>query len=228
MTETGQNTGTGLSQYEGLFVQCAKNGFEKAVGGASGFPPAEELALRHMMAHASPEEAVRALVGEQAAAVPGRRMLPSLSCFPGIACAILVIPGINCVDDGLSMLLAHNMRMIAAIAHVCGFDPRGDRALATLSLACLAGKDVSGCLEEAGLDAAWKAGPETLRQLTAQDLEKLEAAAGRRAVRRTIPLGLRRTVPLAEAEEGGSEELLAADRAWTEEVGRAAMALFLR
>lgn len=128
------------------------------------------------------------------------------------------------VPANIASVLFVQVRMIAAIAIMCGHDPREDR-VKTLIFACLCGSEAKEILKHAGIQIGRKMAEQAIRRLSAEMIKQINKMVGFRLVTKfgkTGLVNLGKAIPLLGGIIGGTVDLLATDA-----IGAAAKASFL-
>lgn len=118
-----------------------------AIGGVPGWGTAEELANDYLKNNENIEDAIDSLIRWQIAKCGSSGFVTGLG---GVLTLLVTIPA------NLISTWHIQMRMIAAIAHMCGQDIHSDQ-VKTLGLLCLCGNAGRDILVKAGVDAVNKA-----------------------------------------------------------------------
>ena len=164
--------------------------YEKAVGGMPGLDSAYELAEDHLRGDGSLEDQVNSLIRWQntKAATSG-----FLSGIGGFLTMPVTIPA------NLGSVWFVQIRMIAAIACMGGYDLRDDR-VKTLVYACLTTSAAKDILKHAGIDVSKKLAKGALNNLSGKVIRKINKAVGFRLLTKFGEKGvvnLHKLIPLA-------------------------------
>jgi uncharacterized protein (DUF697 family) len=185
---------------------------ENDVGGLSG---AEHLAIEYQAQCHDNEEAIDSLIKWQAMQAGTAGFVTGLG---GFATLVVAIPA------NLVSVIYLQLRMIAAIAHLRGYDIKSDKVRA-LVIACLAGSSMSDILKDIGVQVGTKLTQKAIQQISSATLTKINQAVGMRLVTKAGSAGminLSKIVPLVGGVVSG-----AFDATTTYAIGSAAKALFI-
>lgn len=115
--------------------------YDRAVTGATGIDKATKLAEKYSSQELTIDRQVDALINRQ-------RLLAGSSGFITGLGGLLTLPLV--IPANLISVVFIQLRMIAAIAHIGGYDLE-DRKVKTLVLACMAGNAVKDIFQEIGI-----------------------------------------------------------------------------
>ena len=188
--------------------------YDKAVNGIPKLDRAEDLAENYIVKARSPEEAIDSLVTWQIgkAGVAG-----FVSNVGGVITLPVAIPA------NVMSVLWIQIRMVAAIAHIRGFNIRSDQ-VKTLVLACLAGTSTTDVLKDFGINVGSKLTQQAIGKISGATLRRINQAVGFRLITKagtTGAVNLSRIVPFLGGLVGGS-----IDATITRAIGMAAKNLF--
>lgn len=174
-----------------------------------------ELAADYQGQYGSPRKDAEALIRWQKtkAATSG-----FLSGLPGILAMPVTIPA------NMTSVLFIQLRMIAAIAHLGGYDLSNDR-VKTLCFVCLCGNAATPILKDVGIQVGQKMALSALKRLPGKVFIEINKAVGFRLLTKFGEKGLinvGRAIPLLGGPIGGMFDLL-----WTNAVGKKARDVFL-
>jgi uncharacterized protein (DUF697 family) len=189
--------------------------YEKAVNGIPKLDRAEDLAANYTTKARSLEEAIDSLISWQ---IGKASIAGFLSGVGGVITLPITIPA------NLIGVLWIQIRMIAAIAHIRGFDIRSDQ-VKTLVLACLAGTSTTDILKDVGINVGSKLGQRAIAQISGATLTRINQAVGFRLVTKagtTGAVNLSRIVPFIGGLIGGT-----VDGIVTRAIGAAAKTTFV-
>jgi uncharacterized protein (DUF697 family) len=150
------------------FLQAFDWAYGRAVEGLPGFDGAEELAAKYAARHGSPEAAIKALILSQTGLAGSAGLLTGLGGFISLPVAI---------PANLASALYIQVRLIAAIAHLRGYDIRTPEVRA-LVLACLTGSKAADALKNAGVRLGTRVTRDVAGWVTPALLKKAERVAG--------------------------------------------------
>ncbi|RCK78255.1 MAG: hypothetical protein OZSIB_1632 [Candidatus Ozemobacter sibiricus] len=128
------------------------------------------------------------------------------------------------VPANIASVLFIQVRMIAAIAIMCGHDPREDR-VKTLIFACLCGSEAKEILKHAGIQLGKKVAEQAIRRLSVEMIKQINKMVGFRLVTKfgqTGLVNLGKAIPFLGGIISGTVDLLATDA-----IGAVAKASFL-
>lgn len=143
--------------------------YEKAM---SGIPKVsrsvDELADDYLTKHATPEEAALALSKVQVAKCGTSGFITGLG---GLITIPVTLPA------NISSVLYVQIRMVAAIAKIGGYDIKSDQ-VQTAVYACLVGNAINDVLKEAGVQIGQKAFVEAVKKIPGEVLVKINQKVG--------------------------------------------------
>jgi len=185
------------------------------VDGVTGLASAEELGDEFLSREGPLDSKIRSLIRWQntKCAVSG-----FICGLPGILILPVTLP-VN-----ITSVLYVQVRMIAAIAYMCGYDVRDDR-VKTLVYVCLCGNSAKDILKSVGIAFGNKLTQQAIKRLSGEVLKAINRAVGFRLVTKFGQKGvinLGKAVPLVG---GGIGAIL--DGVSTNVVGKVAMKTFL-
>jgi hypothetical protein len=155
-------------------LQALDWGYGKAVdGGVPGMDTAKELAEEYLQKHPEVETAAQKLVRNQVAKCATTGFLTGLG---GLVTLPVAIPA------NIGAVMYVQLRMIAAVAHMGGYDLRDD-AVRSLVYVCMAGKQAGDIAKGFGIKLGEKLATATIKRvLTRPVLTKINQAVGFRLV----------------------------------------------
>lgn len=190
--------------------------YDKVVNGVPGLGTAEELAANYRFSADSPEEAAHALIRWQVAKAAASGFMTGLG-------GLLTLP--VAVPANIASVLYVQIRTIAAIACLGGWDLRDDRVKSLIYLTL-----VSKSAAEVGKSMAIKTGERlamvALRRIPGRVLIQINKKVGFRLLTKFGEKGiinLGKAIPLVGGVLGGS-----IDGYFTKQVGAVAMDVFIR
>ena len=189
--------------------------YEKAVSGVIGTGSAEDLAGEYLQKNGTLGEQVDALIIMQNVKCGAAGFVSGLG---GVMTLPIAIPA------NLSSVLYMQIRMVAAIACMAGFDIR-DEKVKTVVFLCLCGSAASEMLKEIGVKLGQRLSGQLLAKLSTAVLQKTQRRIGAELARKFSAKGMSavgRGIPLIGAVVGGSVDALT-----TYAVGEAAKRAFL-
>ena len=188
--------------------------YKQALSSHGPIDGAIELAESYRGRHGSPRRDANALIRWQTAKAAGSGFITGL---PGLPAMPVTLPA------NLTSVLFIQVRMIAAIAHLGGYDLNDDR-VKTLCLACLCGNGARTMLREAGIEIGKQMAVTALRRLPGRIFIEINKRVGFRLLTKFGEKGminLVRAIPLLGGLIGGG-----VDAAWTKAIGNQARELF--
>ncbi|MDO5537722.1 MAG: EcsC family protein [Desulfovibrionaceae bacterium] len=198
----------------GALMSVVNSVFDRALSGITGMGSCEDLARDYLEGSDSVEEAITSLIRWQIAKTAAGGALAGLG-------GLITLPAAIPLD--LANLFYHQMRMIGAIACMCGMDPNNDR-VRTACITCLAGNSAHALLRSAGVQLGEKLAKNAVKSVSAQTIKEINKAVGTRLLTKfgqTGAINLGKAVPLVGALISG-----VMDGAFTDSVGEAARSVF--
>ncbi|HEY4552592.1 MAG TPA: EcsC family protein [Bacillaceae bacterium] len=190
--------------------------YDKAVnGGIPGIDTAIELAENYRRKGGSLEEQVTSLIRWQNTKSATSGFLSGLG---GIVTLPVAVPA------NITSVILVQMRMVAAIAHMGGYDVKDDQ-VKSFVYACLAGNSAKDILKNAGIQIGRKLAVTGIKRIPYEIIKKINQAVGYRLLTKFGEKGilnLGKMVPLAGGIIGGTVDAVS-----TNIVGKAAMKLFI-
>lgn len=184
-----------------------------------GLPQMEncyELAEKYLTKYASQDEAIQQFIKWQVAKCSTSGFLTSLGGFVTLPIAI---------PANLTSVWYIQLRMIATIAIIAGFDPSDDE-VQTLAYMCLTGASLSKICREAGIQLGSKLTITMLKKLPGSALIKINQAVGFRFVTKFGTKGiinLGKLVPVVGGFIGGGFDFIG-----TKVIAQRAVSVFMR
>ena len=171
--------------------------YEKAINGIPGTDTAFELAEGYLNKNTNVDEAINSLVNWQITKCATSGFIAGL----GGAIAMPVS-----IPANLASVMFVQMRMIAAIAHMRGYDLKDDQ-VQTFVFACLTGQSINEVVKGAGIKIGLKVGEAQIKKIPGEVIKKINQAVGFRLVTKFGQKGvvnLGKMVPLLGGVIGGS------------------------
>lgn len=159
---------------EDAMLQLLDNTYNLAVNGVLGEDSAEELANDYLFKSSSDEEAIKKLVNWQIAKCGTSGFLSGLG---GIITLPVTIPA------NIASVIYVQIRMIAAIAHIKGYNIKDDR-VRSLVYMCLCGKGATDIAKTAGIKIGNKLTESMIKKIPGTTLTKINQKVGFRLVTR--------------------------------------------
>jgi hypothetical protein len=190
--------------------------YDKAINGIPGTQSAIEMANNYLSQEGNLEEKVNSLIRWQNTKSATSGFLSGLG---GALTLPVTIPA------NLASVLYVQMRMIAAIAYMGGYDLKDDR-VRTFVYACLCGNSAKDILKDVGIIIGTKLTKHAITKISFAVVSKINRAVGFRLLTKFGTKGainLGRAIPIAGGIVGGSVDLLA-----TNIIGNIARNIFIR
>lgn len=146
--------------------------YDKAIDGVPGLDSAEDLASSYLAESADLEEQVNSLIRWQNAKSATSGFINGLG---GAILMPVTIPA------NITSVMYVQVRMIAAIAKMGGYDLRDDR-VKTLVYTCLCGNAAKGIAKELGIKVGTKVTEQAIKNISREVIVKINQAVGFRLV----------------------------------------------
>lgn len=162
--------------------------------------PVDELANDYIAKSDTPEKAAKELVKYQTAKCGTSGFLTGLG---GIITLPVAIPA------NISSVLYVQLRMVAAIAHIGGFDIQSDQ-VQTLAYACLTGSAIADVLKQTGIKVGEKIAVSAINKIPGKVLTSINQKVGFRLLTKFGTKGavnLVKLVPVAGGIIGGAVDI---------------------
>ena len=188
--------------------------YKQALSSHGPINGAIELAESYQDRHGCPRRDAKALIRWQTTKAAG---LGFITGVPGLPAMPVTLPA------NLTSVLFIQIRMIAAIAHLAGYDLNDDR-VKTLCFACLCGNAARTILRETGIELSQKMAMAALRRLPGRTFIEINKKVGFRLLTKFGEKGVinaGRAIPLLGGLVGGG-----VDAAWTKSIGNRARDIF--
>jgi hypothetical protein len=190
--------------------------YDKAINGIPGTQSAMEMADYYLSHNDDLEEKVNSLIRWQNTKSATSGFLLGLG-------GALTLP--VAIPANLASVLYVQMRMIAAIAYMGGYDLKDDR-VRTLVYVCLCGNAAKDILKDVGIMIGTKLTKQAITKVSYTVISKINRAVGFRLLTKFGTKGainLGRAIPIAGGIVGGGVDLLA-----TNTIGNIARNIFIR
>ncbi len=178
-------------------MKVLNNCYEKALNGVPKVSPSiEEFAKNYLDKETNNNKAAKAMIKNQVVKCTTSGFLTG---FGGIITLPVTIPA------NVGSVLYVQMRMIACIAYLAGYDLKSDQ-VQTLVYACLAGVAVTDVIKQAGIKFGIKLTNATIKKIPGKALIKINQKVGFRFITKAGTTGiinLSRVVPVVGAVAGG-------------------------
>ena len=188
--------------------------YDAALNGVPGTGTLDELVADYFREGDNAEEAIESLISWQMAKAATAGFITGLG-------GVFTLPA--AIPANLASVLFIQLRMVAAIVKIRGYDVRSDQ-VRTLCVACLAGSAVSDLLKDIGINVGAKLTQKAIMKITGATLVRINQTVGFRLVTKagsTGILNLTKMVPFIGGIIGGSF-----DAAMTQTVAYAAKSVF--
>ena len=189
--------------------------YDKAVNGVPGLDSAEELAACYLKKEGSLKEQINSLIRWQNTKAGTTGFVTGLG-------GMLTMPATLPVN--ITSVLFIQIRMIAAIAKMCGFDLKDDK-VQTLVYVCLVGSSSSEIIKDLGIQISGKLAIAAIKKIPKAVITKINQAVGFRLLTKFGQKGfinLGKAVPLIGGIIGGAFDVVS-----TNTVGNTARNLFM-
>lgn len=188
--------------------------YEKAVDGLPGMETAQELANKYLNRYNSTDEAIDKFIKWQQAKCATSGFLTGLG---GIITLPVAIPA------NISSVIYVQTRMVAAIAHMRGFDLKDDQ-VRTLVYVSLTGQAAADILKQAGIKFGTKMSTVLIKKIPFEVIKQINKAVGFRLVTKfgqTGVINLGKGIPFVGGIIGGT-----VDAVGTSTIGKTAKRVF--
>lgn len=188
--------------------------YEKAVDGLPGMETAQELANKYLNRYNSTDEAIDKFIKWQQAKCATSGFLTGLG---GIITLPVAIPA------NISSVIYVQTRMVAAIAHMRGFDLKDDQ-VRTLVYVALTGQAAADILKQAGIKFGTKMSTVLIKKIPFEVIKQINKAVGFRLVTKfgqTGVINLGKGIPFVGGIIGGT-----VDAVGTSTIGKTAKRVF--
>ncbi|MED3602913.1 EcsC family protein [Bacillus subtilis] len=189
--------------------------YEKSINGIPGTDTAYELAENFMAKNDSIDKAINSLVRWQNTKSATSGFLTGLG---GLITLPVAIPA------NIASVTYVQIRMIAAIAHMRGYDLKDDQ-VKTFVFVCLTGQSASDILKQAGIKAGTALTKQAIKKIPGEIIKSINKAVGFRLVTKFGEKGvvnLGKAVPLVGGLIGGT-----VDGIGTNIIGKTAKNVFI-
>lgn len=182
-------------------MEVLDKGYDLAIKGLPKFDSCETLARSYTSRYDDPQEAVRHLVNWQITKCSTSGFLTSLG---GLITLPVAIPA------NIASVLYVQLRMIAAIAYIAGYDPKDDQVQALVYM-CLVGMSAADILKKPGVLIANKVGISMVKKIPGEVIKKINQKVGFRLLTKFGEKGiinLAKLVPILGGAVGGTVDFL--------------------
>ncbi|MGK4116398.1 EcsC family protein [Lysinibacillus capsici] len=146
--------------------------YEKVLNGIPGTDTVYELSNSYISKHPSKDKAIDSLIRWQQGKAGANGFAAGLG---GIVVMPIAIP------TNLASVMYMQMRMIAAIAHIRGYDLKDDQ-VQTFVYACLTGQSASEIVKQSGIKITSKIGEAQIRRIPGEAIKQINKKVGFRLV----------------------------------------------
>lgn len=154
--------------------------YDKTLNGLPGTLSAEELANNYLKKHKDEDKAIKKLVKNQLSKTGTSGFLTGLG-------GMITLP--VAVPTNIASVIYVQMRMIAAIAHIRGYDLKDDE-VKTLVYLCLTGQTAGDILKDVGVKFAQNVGKAQIKRIPGSVLVKINQKIGFRLLTKFGEKGL--------------------------------------
>lgn len=189
--------------------------YEKSLDGIPGMDSAYEMAENFLSKHDSADQAIDSLIRWQNTKAATSGFLTGLG---GIIIMPVTLPA------NIASVMYVQVRMIAAIAHMKGYDLKDDQ-VKTFVFVCLTGKSASDILKKTGIQAGNAFAKQAVLRIPGEVIKAINKKVGFRLVTRFGQKGvvnLGKAIPIAGGVIGG-----AVDGIGTGIIGKTAKRVFV-
>jgi hypothetical protein len=189
--------------------------YEKAINGAGIVDSASVLAVDYQKTHSDPEKAIDSLINWQTTKCATSGFITGMG-------GLLTLP--VAIPANISSVLFMQLRMVAAIAMIRGYDPKSDQ-VQSLAYVCLTGSAASDILKSVGIRIGHKVMEGVIKRVSCQTITQINQKVGFRLMTKFGSKGvinLGKAVPLVGGVVGG-----AVDAASTKIIGKTAKNTFV-
>lgn len=176
--------------------------YEKAVNGVPGLDSAEEMASEYLNGNGTLEEKINSLIRWQNTKAGTSGFLTGLG---GIITMPVTVPA------NIASVMYVQIRMIAAIARMCGQDLHSDK-VKTMVYACLAGDAAKDILKDVGIVVGTKIATNAIKNISGKTITAINQKVGFRLLTKFGEKGvinLVKIVPFVGGVVGGTVDAVA-------------------
>ena len=153
---------------EGVIMKALDYAYDKAVNGVAGLDTAQEIAESYMREGGTKYDMANSLIRWQNTKAGTSGFLMGL---PGLIAMPLTIPA------NIASVLYVQVRMIAAIAHIGGYDVKDDR-VKTLVYACMAGNSAKDLIKDIGIVVGKKVAINAVNNISGKTITMINQRVG--------------------------------------------------
>jgi len=183
-------------------IQALNWTYEKAVNGVAGLDSAEDMANDYLKGSGSLQDKANSLIRWQNTKAATSGFLTGLG---GVMVMPITIPA------GVASVMYVQVRMIAAIAKMGGYDLQDDK-VKTLVFACLAGDATKDVLKDVGIVIGSKMATNAIKNISGKTLTAINQKVGFRLITKFGEKGtinLFKAIPVLGGVIGGTVDLTA-------------------
>lgn len=152
----------------GMIMKALDYGYDKAITGMPGMETAKELACDYLDGKGSLQSKANSLVNWQTAKAGTSGFVTGLGGLITLPVAIPV---------NITSVIYVQLRMIAAIAVMGGYDARKDQ-VKTLAFMCLCGSAMADVVKDVGINIGSKLTISAINKITGKTLQSINKAVG--------------------------------------------------
>ena len=200
---------------ENMMMDILNTCYEKAVNGLPKMETAQDLAEKYLRKHNNINDAINEFVNWQTAKCTTSGFLTGLG---GLMTLPVALP------TNITSVLYVQIRMIAAIAHMRGYDLKDDQ-VKTFVYVALTGQAATDILKQAGIKIGTKMSTSLIKKIPFAVIKQINKAVGFRLVTKFGQKGvinLGKCIPVVGGVIGGGMDLLS-----TRTIAKAAQKLFI-
>ena len=200
---------------EFMMMDVLNTCYEKAVNGLPKMETAQDLAEKYLRKHNNINDAINEFVNWQTAKCTTSGFLTGLG---GLMTLPVALPA------NITSVLYVQIRMIAAIAHMRGYDLKDDQ-VKTFVYVALTGQAATDILKQAGIKIGTKMSTSLIKKIPFAIIKQINKAVGFRLVTKFGQKGvinLGKCIPVVGGVIGGGMDLLS-----TRTIAKAAQKLFI-
>lgn len=198
-----------------LWLKILDLAYSRALSGAAGIDKASVLASRYNKPDRTIDQQVDSLIRRQRILAGTSGFITGLGGFMSLPVAI---------PANLASVIFIQLRMIAAIAHLGGYDLE-DRKVKSLVFACMVGNAAKDILQEAGIRIGTRVTRRLIENISERSLVTINQKVGFALIAKSGSKGfinINKAIPLAGGVIGGSFDVIT-----TELIGRIARRTFI-
>lgn len=201
---------------QGIIMKALDYGYDKAINGIPGFDSAEDMAENYMVNKTNQIESSNSLIRWQISKAGTSGFLTGLG---GLITMPVSIPA------NIASVMYIQIRMIAAIAHMGGYDLKDDRVKSLVYL-CMAGNGAKDILKDIGIVVGQKLTAKMIQNISGKTITAINQKIGFRLLTKFGEKGavnLGKAIPLVGGFIGGSF-----DSVTTNAIGNIAQSTFIK